>query len=103
MNTSKTRLWFLKITCLICLGFNSGKLVSQIPDTEIFLVDMTVTQGVYTFGEPVNIAEHKGYDNQPCFAPQGNMLYYVSMQERIDRHYVVFVGRRENDKTYLNK
>ena len=55
-----------------------GSLCAQMPETDIYLVDMHVNSGVYTFDNPVNITNRKGYDNQPYFSAQGNMIYYVA-------------------------
>ncbi len=46
--------------------------------TEIFLLDMKVKDKTITLSNPVNITNHKGYDNQPYFSPDGTLLYFTS-------------------------
>ena len=52
------------------------------PATEdIFAVDVKAGRGKLEFGQPVNITNRAGYDNQPSFLPDGQSLLYTSMRE----------------------
>jgi dipeptidyl aminopeptidase/acylaminoacyl peptidase len=51
-----------------------------VPTTDIYLIKVTKEPGKYTFGEPVNITNREGYDNQPFFMPDGRTILYVSIR-----------------------
>ena len=51
------------------------------PDTEIFLVDITLKPHPAQLSKPTNITQRKGYDNQPSFTPDGSALLYTSLRE----------------------
>ena len=51
------------------------------PGTEIYLFDLTIKRGDVTIQNPKNITNRKGYDNQPFFHPDKNILYFVSANE----------------------
>lgn len=46
--------------------------------SEIFLLDMQMKGKAITLINPINITNHKGYDNQPFFAPKQPLLYFTS-------------------------
>ncbi|HJR06844.1 MAG TPA: hypothetical protein VJ842_06275 [Pyrinomonadaceae bacterium] len=48
---------------------------------DIFVVDVTVNKGRLEFGQPSNITNRAGYDNQPSFLPDGQSLLYTSARE----------------------
>ena len=48
------------------------------PDTEIHLAPLKSAGGQLTLGEPVNITNNPGYDNQPFFTPDGRAILFSS-------------------------
>lgn len=48
---------------------------------DIFVVDVRVNKGKLEFGQPSNITNRAGYDNQPSFLPDGESLLYTSQRE----------------------
>lgn len=54
---------------------------AQLPDGDIWLLDMSQDQGQYTFTNPKNITDRPGYDNQPSFTPDGKSILYTSIRE----------------------
>jgi hypothetical protein len=50
------------------------------PSTEIFLAEMHSRAGRLSLGQPVNITNREGYDNQPMFLPDGASLLYTSVR-----------------------
>jgi hypothetical protein len=51
---------------------------AQIPDSDIWLLDIKDSAGQIIFSNPQNITHRKGYDNQPCFSPDGKYLLFTS-------------------------
>jgi len=50
------------------------------PDTEIFLATLSVGGGTISLGQPANITNSPGYDNQPSFTPDGQQILFTSMR-----------------------
>jgi len=48
---------------------------------DIFVVDVSVNKGKLEFGQPSNITNRAGYDNQPGFLSDGQSLLYTSARE----------------------
>lgn len=67
----------------------------SVPDTDIFLVAAEVGAGEMSLGEPVNITQRSGYDNQPKFLPDSTgFLYTVFEDEQADTYrYVIQEGQ----------
>ena len=59
----------------------SGLFSSAQTGTEIILFDIKSENGQYLFSNPVNITNHKGYDNQPSFHPSKPLIYYSSFND----------------------
>lgn len=66
---------------LICLPLTSA--LAQVSTTEIYIVNVVKKDKKITYTTPVNITNHKGYDNQPEFTPDGKKLFYVSMPDTV--------------------
>jgi hypothetical protein len=64
---------FISMTTYICQA--------QLPDTDIFLVDIVKAGDGYKFSDPKNITNRKGYDNQPCFIGKENDIIYVVVED----------------------
>jgi dipeptidyl aminopeptidase/acylaminoacyl peptidase len=56
----------------------------QLPDTDIFLADVTLTTSSkgtsIKIGKTTNITNRAGYDNQPAFTPDGKFVLYTSIR-----------------------
>lgn len=50
---------------------------AQMPSTDIWLADMRVHGKEIRFGRPENVVRRVGYDNQPCFLPDGRGFLYT--------------------------
>ncbi len=46
--------------------------------TDIYLAALRTTPDGMRFGQPVNITDRDGYDNQPSFSPDGSFVLYTS-------------------------
>lgn len=51
------------------------------PATDIYLADLRVVRGRVSVGVPINVTARPGYDNQPCFVPDGRAFLYTSVRE----------------------
>jgi dipeptidyl aminopeptidase/acylaminoacyl peptidase len=67
---------------LVVFALYSYNLFAQVPTTDIYLLDMKVKKGKYSFSNPIKINDWHGYNNQPYFTPDGNSIYYVSYREK---------------------
>src|SRR6266566_3120871 len=52
-------------------------LFCQLPESDIWLLDIKDSAGTVSFQNPVNITNRKGYDNQPAFSPDGTFILYT--------------------------
>ena len=50
------------------------------PSTEIFLVDLSNRNDRLRVGEPLNITNRDGYDNQPAFIENGQSILFTSIR-----------------------
>jgi hypothetical protein len=51
------------------------------PDTDIYVLSVKSSGGSWSFGDPLNITQRVGYDNQPGFLPDGQSLLFTSQRE----------------------
>ena len=51
------------------------------PGSEIYVFDLKSKKGEVTITNPVNITNHKGYDNQPSFDSENSLVYYSSFND----------------------
>ena len=49
--------------------------------SEIYLFDLSVKKDKVTISKPINITNHKGYDNQPFLHPHNTVIFYSSANE----------------------
>ena len=52
-------------------------LFSQLPESDIWLLNIKDSAGIVSLTDPVNITSRKGYDNQPAFSPDGKFVLYT--------------------------
>jgi dipeptidyl aminopeptidase/acylaminoacyl peptidase len=74
---------FLRAALLFFVAFVAPSSAQTPPaaNEDIFAVDVAVSGGKLEFGQPVNITNRAGYDNQPSFLPDGQSLLYTSARE----------------------
>lgn len=63
------------------LNASAGSLGAQVPDTDIYLANITHRDGKTEIGEPVNVTARAGYDNQPWFLPDGRSFFFVAQHD----------------------
>jgi hypothetical protein len=59
----------------------SQSLFAQLPNTDIWLLDINAGKDTIILSNPVNITSRAGYDNQPAFSPDGKYLLYTSIRD----------------------
>ncbi|MEO8450840.1 MAG: hypothetical protein ABI647_13665 [Gemmatimonadota bacterium] len=59
----------------------AAPLSAQAPGTEVYLAKLTRRGSGLEVGEPKNLTNRPGYDNQPSFSPDGRVLFYTSTRE----------------------
>lgn len=69
----------LALIAVVVLG--PGFIEAQAPATDIYVAEMTLSDGVITFGEWSNVTDRAGYDNQPSFETGGRSFLYTSMRD----------------------
>lgn len=70
-------LFILTLSCI----FAVNAATAQVPDTEIFLIDISSHGDHLHVGQPENITNRPGYDNQPYFLPDGSGILFSSIEE----------------------
>jgi Tol biopolymer transport system component len=71
MNKAKTIFLLLLI---------SANVFAQLPNTDIWLMDLPRMDHSSRIGEAVNITKRDGYDNQPVFSPDDKCILYTSVR-----------------------
>lgn len=79
--------------------FISNCCFSQMPETDIWVVDLIKKEGKYSFEKPLNFANRKGYDNQPSFSSDDKEIYFVSNKD--SNQTDVFVYNLKHKTTQL--
>jgi len=51
------------------------------PSTDIWIAELAARDGVWDVGEPRNVTDRDGYDNQPAFEPGGDTMLFTSARE----------------------
>jgi len=49
--------------------------------SDVWVVSLTARGDTLTLGEPRNLTQRPGYDNQPAFVPNGSAILYTSIRE----------------------
>lgn len=69
------------IGLVLALTWPAVLTAQDVPGTDLYLASMTRYQCPIQFGEPVNITDRPGYDNQPAFTPDGLSILYTSIRD----------------------
>jgi hypothetical protein len=71
-----------RIVLFLAISFAAHSLYAQTPSTDIYITNFNLAL-IDSLGTPIsgvkNITSRKGYDNQPYFSQDGNMIFYSSM------------------------
>ncbi len=68
----------MKTTSTFLFIFITSYLFAQLPNTDIWILDIVDSAGRVSLRNPINLTNRTGYDNQPAFSPDGSYLLYTS-------------------------
>lgn len=68
------------------------------PDTDIYVLDIKLSQTNLSLENLKNISENSGYDNQPSFSSTGHLMYASTRDGQTD---IISVDLKTNTKTWL--
>ena len=77
MNTGTKRLG-RRLALVACATVTTPLAAQGPPGSDIFVASLAIRDGRAVLGQPVNVTERAGYDNQPFFLPDGSAIYYTS-------------------------
>jgi len=83
---------------LILCASSFLSVTAQVPDTDIFLIEIRKDKNKLEFGKPVNITDRPGYDNQPVFSKGSDRIYYVSMEDTTQTDIIEYNIREKQSK-----
>lgn len=66
---------------IFALFLASISLQAQLPDTDIWLFELGKTKKGIILKKGKNITNRTGYDNQPCFSPDGKLILFTCVKE----------------------
>jgi hypothetical protein len=64
------------------------------PATDIYVADLRTSHRTVSVGTPTNVTARPGYDNQPCFLPDGRAFLYTSARDSQTDIYRYDLGRK---------
>jgi Tol biopolymer transport system component len=70
-----------KFRIFLFIALSVAEVSAQLPETDLWLFKLKTEDKKLILGEGKNITSRKGYDNQPCFAPDNKSILYVSIRE----------------------
>lgn len=71
---------------------------AQAPATDIYVAELARAEGALTLGRWENVTDRPGYDNQPCFEPDGRSVLYTSMRAGQTDIYRYDLARRRSER-----
>ncbi|WP_296320624.1 nuclear transport factor 2 family protein [Winogradskyella sp.] len=83
----------------ILLLFSFSLASAQQPNTEIFLFDIAVENSGYNFSNGKNISNNEGYDNQPSFVNDNQIVFASTRKGQTD---IVSYRTNYSTKTWIN-
>jgi hypothetical protein len=89
------RLTMTAIAASLALPFSPASAHAQ-NTTDIFLADVSMTDGALRIGAPRNVTQRDGYDNQPWFLPDGSAFLYSSERDGQTDIFRYDVARKES-------
>nr|MDP9194993.1 hypothetical protein [Acidobacteriota bacterium] len=73
-----------RLASALCALFVAGVANAQILDTEVWIGALDLRDGGFAVSDLKNISNHRGYDNQPSFLPDGASLLFTTEASSLD-------------------
>jgi len=73
--------WQLGLVLVLTLSPFEQPTRPAAPDTEVFLVPLTISGERFELGTPANISNSPGYDNQPIFTADSSAILFTSARK----------------------
>ena len=70
----------VRLSSLLAVAFVAGVFQNPPPSTDIYLATLSANGAKVTIGQPTNISNNPGYDNQPSFTPDGQAILFTSVR-----------------------
>jgi dipeptidyl aminopeptidase/acylaminoacyl peptidase len=70
-----------KIILFLIINLLTVTIFAQLPNTDIWLLDIKIEKDSIQFTNLVNATNRVGYDNQPAFSPDGKYILYTSIRD----------------------
>ncbi len=70
-----------KIIATILILINISNSFAQLPNTDIWSLDIIFVKDSIILSNPINITKRDGYDNQPAFSPDGKYILFTSIHD----------------------
>jgi hypothetical protein len=91
------------IIFILLLSFSFFEnVLSQLPETDIFICTMQKVKDTLLFSRPINITNRKGYDNQPCFTKDGNKILFVAVEDTNQSDIYVYDLTKKSISQFTN-
>lgn len=71
----------IRTICLTLLIACSVSMRAQMPETDIFIAELSWENGKPTILKAANMTKKDGYDNQPCFFTDGSGFYFTAIHQ----------------------
>ena len=74
----------MKKKSLLILAVLMGLLCYSQPNTEVYLFDLETSNAKIILANPKNVSNNEGYDNQPSFYDENNLLFSSTRSDQTD-------------------
>lgn len=91
---------------LVLMGLYGGHAGAQVPSTDVWLSELKGSGPELRVGPPENVTRRAGYDNQPCFLPDGKGFLYtrgdsngtdIYRYDRLQKRFVQITSTPESE------
>jgi len=69
------------LAALLCCCLSTAYCSGQLPDSDIWILDIKDSAEEIVFSNAINITHRNGYDNQPVFSPDSKFILYSSQPD----------------------
>lgn len=92
---------FLVVLIFIVLQSSAQTLPQRLPDSDIYLVQLSQQNGAIKFDTVKLMAKWDEYDNQPSFSTSSDMIYYSSLRDHNLTDICIYFFNGDNDGPFI--